>query len=497
MNSGATLAGNGTINVDSMALGLTSGLTYTGAITAQNATSTGATIATPANITVAKTLHLPSGALTLTAGNLGLSSGAKIEVGGGTLSTSGSGSLGLSNPYDVSYVNGSATTGAELSGSGLRNVTVNVPGSGSVNLSNDLTENGTLALNSGSLNLNGHNLTFGTSGDLAASGSGTISSTPASNIAVNTGSGLTGNMRFASGANTVNNLTMNTGSASGSASLGSDLNVDGQLGLQSGKIKLGNNNLSVATGGSITGGSANSYVVTDGSGKLTQHIGANGAATFNVGTSANYAPMTVTDASGTTSGDVSVNVANGVYANGGTSGTNLSTTQPVVDATWNVGTTASGGANYTLQPSWSTGMEVNGFNRGQSYISHNVGGTWDANAPSAATASGGMYTTSRTGVTSGGSFAVADKDAQMTTGVATVSTNNDALVLYPNPATTRLSFNTNAGIKYVNIYDMVGHMVKSEKVKDNSVFIGDLPVGSYNIRLTSADAVTTKQFVKQ
>jgi len=373
---------------------------------------------------------------------------------------------------------------------------VNVPGSGSVNLSGNLNENGTLTLGSGSLNLNGHDLNFGATGDLAASGSGTISSSPASSIAINSASGLAGNMRFASGANTVNNLTANMSNSNSSASLGSDLNVDGQLNLQSGKLMLGSNNLNLATGSTVTGGSANSYVATNGTGKLTRHIGANGTADFAVGTSANYAPITITDASGTTSGDVSANVASGVYANG-TSGTLLSSTQPVVDATWNVGSTATGGLNYTMQPKWSAGMEANGFNRSQAYVSHYTGGAWDANAPSAATTSGTMYAMTRTGVTSPGSFAVADKDAAMTTGVSTVANNNEAFVVYPNPASSTLSFNANAGIKYISIYDMVGHVVKSENVKNNSISISDLPVGTYNIRLTSADAVTTKQFVKQ
>jgi len=493
MTSGI-LAGNGTITVDSLALGLTSGITYTGSMTAQKATSLGITISTAANITIAKVLHLLSGALSLSSGSVGISSGAMIEIGGGTLSASGSGSLNLNSTYDVSYINGSATAGAELSGSGLRNITVNVPGN--ISLSANLTENGTLILTAGSLALNSHDLIFGASGDLAASGSGTLSSNSSSSIIINTAAGLTGVLRFANSGNTVNNLTINMSNSSSSVSLGSDVNVNGQLSLQSGKIRLGSNNLTLTAGSTVVGGSANSYVVTDASGTLTRHIAASGSGSFYVGTTTNFAPITITDASGSASGDVGINVIDMVYANG-TTGVVLSASQPLVSATWFVTNTATGSLNYTMQAMWSAGMEVNGFNRGQAYISHYTSGAWDLQAYSAATASGSMYALTRTGITSLSPFTVADKDAHMTTGISTVPINNDAFVVYPNPASTTLYFNANADIKHISIYDLMGRMVKSEDVKNNSISIGNLPVGSYNIRLTSTNITFTKQFVKQ
>lgn len=492
--TGGTLAGNGTITVDSLALGLTSGLTYTGNITAQKLTSLGFTVSTLANVTVAQTLRVASGTMSLTSGTVTMAANSTIEMAGGSLATSGSGTLNLSNSYNVLY-SVAATAGMELAGGGLHNITINAPGN--VTLSSNLTANGTLTLTAGSLVLNGRNLIFGPAGDVAASGSGTISSTNTSSIVVNTTGSLTGALRFNSAANTVHNLTVNITNTGSSINLGSDLNLDGQLNLQSGKIILGNSNLNLMSGSTVSGGSSSNYVVTNGMGKLMQNIAASASGTFHVGTAANYAPVTLTDVSGTVNSTISVNVIDTVYANG-TSGVVLSNTQPVVKATWFVTSSVTTGLNYTMQANWNASMEVNGFNRTQAYIAHYINGAWDSQTAASATASAGMYSMTRANITSLSPFAVADKDAVMTTGIKTVGGGAASIVVYPNPASAELYFNSSVNVARVDLYDVVGHLVKSVNVANaNSVSVKDLSNGIYYAHFVSDNNTVVKQFVKE
>jgi hypothetical protein len=495
MTSG-TLVGSGTIVVDSIALGLTSGITYVGTITANKFTSTGATIATAANITVSSKLRLVSSMLSLTAGSLTMSSGSAIEISGGQVNASGSGLLTFSNPYSVSYINASANTGAELSGTGLTNVTINVPGT--VSLNTDLTMKGTLTLTAGTLALNGKNLNFNGMADFSAAGSGTISSTLASNITVSSATNFTGGLRFAASGNAVNNFTMNMADTNSSISLGSNMIINGQLSLQAGKIKIGANNISIVAGGGITGGASKSYVITNGTGSLTMHLIAGGTTTFTVGSMLHYTPAVIVANSGSASGDVSVTAIDTVYAHG-TSGVILSAMQPVVATTWYVSSTATTGINYNMQLVWSANAEVNGFNRTQAYISHYTSGAWDVTASGSAVTTASGYSVTRNNITSLSPFTVADKNANMTK-VANVFANNNTISIYPNPVTGTMYFTTSIKVKSISIYNMNGQLVKNINTTNNtnSISLQELPKGVYAAYFLGQDNnITVHKFIKE
>jgi len=111
---------------------------------------------------------------------------------------------------------------------------------------------------------------------------------------------------------TIPNLVVATGTKN--FALGSALTVT-NLTLTSGNLSLGNNNL---TATSISGGSASSYILTGGTGKLNLTPAATTATLFPMGTATGYAPATLTtDIStpvsasvSTTSGAISGNVTN-------------------------------------------------------------------------------------------------------------------------------------------------------------------------------------------
>lgn len=490
-----TLSGNGTITVDSLSMALTSGLSFTGSIVADQFTSMGASISSSANVTVTKTLRLMGGILTLASGNLTLSSGGTIVVSGGTISTTG-GVVDLTNNYHVRYTGSSATTGLELSGAGLANIDIDVPSGSSVKLSSNLNVKGTLTLNSGALDLNGNDLTFSGNSNIAASGNGTISATSGSgsDITINASNSLSGMLRFSSNANTVNNFTINMNNNSHVVNLGSSLNIGGSLNLQSGKIVTGNNMITVNAGGSVTGGSSNSYIVTSGEGKLMLSVNAGGSGMFHVGTVSKYAPAMIAANSGSANGMVSVRVHESVYTQGNSGGT-LSATQPVVDATWHVTSTATSNINLNMKVMWSADMEVNNFNRNEAYISHYSNTQWDVMANASATAeSNGMYSLTRNNVNSLSPFAVMGKNANVS--VNAIAENN--VNIYPNPVTNTLSFNANAEINKVIIYDIAGRMVQTTDVSGNTntVSVEGLNSGLYYAHFYSGTNKSVQKFVK-
>jgi len=453
-------------------------------------TGSGSNVKLGSNLTI-------NGMLTLTNGMLWLN-GQQLTVGSaGSIATSGAGSIMGSATSDL-VVNSTAGPGGALNfatgGNMLHNLTVNT-GSGSTVLNSDLSVEGVLSLDAGTLSLNGHTLTFGTGGNISSGGTGTIMGSSASGLVVNSTTGLSGNLRFAAGSNVLNSLTMNTGAGS-TAQLGTDLTVNGSLHLNSGKLVLGTSNLTIGSAAMVNGGSSNSYVMTNSTGKLTMNLAAGARDTFKVGTATNYAPMVVAANSGSASGNVSIYTADGVLENG-TSGSLMSATRSVVNTTWHVSSSVSTGINYNLTAMWSAGMEYNGFNRSRAYLSHYTSGAWDAYAASAAGTSGSMYTITRANVTSLSPFMVADSATTTPTTGTQIAEANSATRIYPNPATTVLHIASAKTAEKVCIFDVTGKCVRNISENTTDINVADLPTGNYIVRLTSGGTEYVHQFVKQ
>ncbi|HXP49667.1 MAG TPA: hypothetical protein VN922_06935, partial [Bacteroidia bacterium] len=310
-------------------------------------------------------------------GSLSLSGGSNLNISGVALTLnggfSGTGALMVSSKSNLT-INGSASISSpiSLSGAALGNFTLNVGSGNTVTLGSDMVVD-TIYMQTGTLVLNSHNLSI--NGSITAAGSGMIFATSASNVSVTASNSTAGSLSFSYPGNTVNNFNVSIG-APGSVVLGSDLIVAGTLNLISGHVSTGSSNLQIAATGSITGATANSYVITGANGYLTMNATTSGTATFPVGTAAYYAPASITLNSGSSTGTVGVNVSSGVYAQG-TSGALLSTTQPMVNSTWLFQTSITSGLDADMQLTWSPSTEVNGFIHTGDYISHYVSGAWD------------------------------------------------------------------------------------------------------------------------
>jgi hypothetical protein len=433
-----------------------------------------------------------TGITTLTSGSLDLN-GNTLNIGG-TIVAAGTASI-----------IGSSTSGITLSGSGLvgslplgtaastiGTLTVNIASNGNVLLTNALTVSNTLTLLNGSLDLNGQSLTIG--GAINSSG-GTIGGSLLSDITFS-GSGNAGTLSLVAGSRTINNLTVNIGS-SGTVSLGSPLTVAGVLTLAQGNIDIAKYDLTVPAAGTITGGSSMSYVVTSDTGNLIMTVanaGANGL--FQVGTAANYAPVTVTNNS-TLAGTFFVSAREGVLLDG-TTGADISTVQPVVNTSWNVESSLTTGANVNLLMGWNTSMQVNTFDNAQAYVSHYTAGAWNTSTVTASNIiGGGLFSLALTGVTSFSPFAVFGKNVAL--GVAAVN-NNDKMEVYPNPSTDKLTIQIASAstVTNVEITDINGQTVARFELTngDNTIGIANLNTGSYFVKVSNSEMSAVKKFVK-
>ena len=80
-----------------------------------------------------------------------------------------------------------------------------------------------------------------------------------------------------------------------------------------------------------------------------------------------------------------------------------------------------------------------------------------------------------------------------------VGEHNGTTLLYPNPVSDKLTIETTENINTVEVFNLVGALVYSQKDCTNKVEINtaDLQSGIYFIRLTSANLSETRRFVKE
>lgn len=412
---------------------------------------------------------------------------------GGALS--GTGSILANANSSLSIMNEAGLTSAlNLTGSSLGRLMVDVGNNASVMLGNDLNITQMLDLENGMLDLNGNDLNI--TGTIDATGTGRIASSNTSNISITSTSQTISRLMFDATANTVNNLTIAVGNT-GSVMLGSDATVDGVLNLTSGRLNIADNVLEIGTNGSIVGASTTSYIQTalNGSVSMAVDAGASVATVFPVGTNLGFFPAAIMLAQGSASGNVNVGVRQGVFSHG-TSGSLLSATESVVNATWDITSDITSNLRMNMELAWQAAAEANGFNRTQAFISHYVNGNWDASAMAAArTRADGMYSIERDNVQSLSPFAVFDG---ATTDVAADITGS--YNLYPSPATDVITIENLASAVSMNIdiVDAQGRVVASSVMNGtrHDISLSALSSGVYFVKLHNETSIATMRFIK-
>jgi hypothetical protein len=434
-------------------------------------------------------------------GTLTLTGTSSLELNGNSLTLgaasnlAGSGSFVANSVSDL-FINSTAGISSLKITGAIGALTINTGGTTTVTLANSITTDGTLSLESGILVLNGHDLTL--NGGIAAAGIGTISATSASDITLASSTTPAGTLDFTVGAGTIGNLTVNVGSG-GAVGIGTDLQVNGVLLFTQGKINIMDNALIMGSSSSISGANSAAYIITEAAGYIQRNVtaGSSDSVSFPVGTLISFAPANVSLNSGSASGPVQVGVDYNVWTDG-TTGTDLSIAQPVVDATWNVASTISN-LNMDLQVMWTAAMEVNGFNAAASHITHFTSASWDVTAASVAVdEADGMFSLQRNNITSLSPFAVFDNNTE--TAITEIS-NDSRFEIYPNPAAYTITIqNSTASTEPMNmdVYNSAGQLVLATQLANvtSTVSVENLVSGNYFIKFYNSQVSSSKKFIK-
>lgn len=433
-------------------------------------------------------LHLQAGTLMIGANHLNLRGPV---TGTGMLSANSSSSLAVTGAGSM------GTVWWDSTGSTIGTLTLTATGAnGMLTIGNDMNVSGNLQLNAGKLDVRGTHLTLsGTSATSAAAG---IWADTTTDLTI-AGSLLTGMgmMRFDTAGNMVRDLELNTTNQSW-ISLASDVKVYGKLRLTHGNLNLiGMSSLHLMGTDSIAGGSDSSYVMTAGSGmvwvNLSDSSGMRRAGTLHIGSQSFYAPVRITNNAGA-NGGFGASAHTGIYANGN-SGADISATNYGVNTSWNITTNMGSNANASIQVYWSQDMETSQFDRNNVYLSHYANGTWDTlSSMAAVSASAGMWSATRTGVTSFSPFAVFSSGPNGVRDVSATAT----LAAYPNPAASVLTVTIPDAARTgtLIVHDVLGHQVATYTVSQTTsrIDVSRLTPGVYYVSL---DDRYTQKFVKQ
>ncbi len=519
----SSLGGNGTIDVDSFSADFTSGFSFTGNLSAGVFYSTNAMINAAATVLIKNSLLLSGGITTIAQGNLNFSPNATIKLSGGTLSVIGGGAANLNTAYNVVYKNVAPIPGIELTGSGLTDLTIDIPATSKLMLSNNLSVNGMLSINSGILDLNSHDLTLDTNADFFASGAGMSGAyggmdvSSSSSLYINAKNGLTGGLELVPKSTPatpyaqpqLKNLTINTDPGK-FVRMGSpwDLQILGVLDLKSGLLDYGH--ITLVGTATISGGGPSSYVVTSQTTvappyaftnyyHLSMPVPQGTTRTFPIGTLTRYAPCTITN------NGSNINTINwiagvcDVVRDHGMNGILWSPSLPLVAATWSIW--SGGGAPVTADITviWDAGMEVNSFNRNNAYVTeyddHGVtlSGSWDLRPTTPVSlAPNGMYGMKRSFTNSqmGGLYSVFE---QKTLSVNDVKATGD-MHLYPNPNNGRFTLKGNTQTDEqlnITVINAIGQVIYSQDAKplnktlNKEISLNGIASGIYMLKVSN------------
>ncbi len=194
-----------------------------------------------------------------------------------------------------------------------------------------------------------------------------------------------------------------------SLNLAANVNLEDQLNIVSGRIRLNDYNLNLGTTGQDISTGYGHFIVTNGMGKLQMNVPAGTYRTFRVGAMTwNY--CYIRNNSGTDN-IFSVNIFNDIL-DGGTTGNTIPEIDDCVPFTWNVSPSNLATANYKLGCEWDEFQEGSSFNRFQSAVGYYKNSQWNGNVESYAIG-GDPHTQEMDSITFGGSFAVGDVESPM------------------------------------------------------------------------------------
>lgn len=169
----------------------------------------------------------------------------------------------------------------------------------------------------------------------------------------------------------------------GNKRLQADTQINGNVRLEGGYITLGNHNLTISSGGSITVGSQLSYIKTNGTGMLRRRVSST-QVSFPIGNSS-YNPAKLFNTFSATADWYGVRVEDEILM-AGTSGQAL--ISEAIDRTWIIEEDISGGSDLNIELQWDVADEMPGFDRQSCFISQWSGSAWQEQTIDAASGNG-------------------------------------------------------------------------------------------------------------
>jgi hypothetical protein len=503
MNSGSMFTSSSTSNMSlTGTASLTNGLAFTsgsalGDLTISLTNNGKAKLMTA--LAISGHLKLMNGSFSLESGStLTMNAASTIHVEGGSMAVN-SGTFVGTAAYNVEYMGGSNTSGTELTGSGLSNLSISLVGpSNSVKLKNSITVAGKLNLTSGKLDLNGDTLTV--NGTMWQSSAAPFIGSTSSSLVLNLTSATDDTLYFDNSNQNLKRLKLNL--TGGNIVLGTMLIINSEIDFVKGKLVLINSDLQVLAAALINGYDNAKYIATTGAGRLQMAVNSGSAfVTFPVGTLSDYSPAGIQQTASGATGNFMVRVMSGVLTNG-TSGYNTANSASVVDRTWLIDAASGLNVNMNLKLAWVGAAEVNSFDRTHAYISHYKNSVWDTYTIASASAGvNSTYELTRNGISSLSPFAVSDNNAAM--GITENVNAVTSVEMYPNPSTDYLNIQiiNSGGANYLyEIIDVTGRTVLTTANNNslNRLSVSGFTTGCYFIKVTNLDthSIITKRFIK-
>jgi len=271
----------------------------------------------------------------------------------------------------------------------------------------------------------GISATGGISGNIQVAGTRTFAS--AASIEYN------GSVAQVAGEGLTNIDTLVINNANG-VSLNLAATVNTRLTLTAGNLLLANNNLTLGANSTITGASAASFVVTNGTGSLRRTVQNNATnVAFPIGSNTTaYTPANIQLTNASTTDVLAVRVFNGVFTTGNNTGAQV--TNNVVNRTWLISEAVVGGSIATIQLAWDDSIEASGFNRNNCAVARHNGSsyvTFGTTPFGTSTLVSGQRTRSVANVTNFGNFAIGDNISTLPVKLISfngIASDNDALL---------------------------------------------------------------------
>jgi len=231
-----TFNGSGDIDVHRiMFSGLLTSYTHSGELTANTFMNSGAVLVMTSQVSVADSLILDDGSVTLNTGaNLTIDEDGVIVRNDGSLASSG-GVFNASGVYHVRYTGGSKTTGIEINSMTLENIDISLDDNNAIlTMGSDLTVNGDLKVNMGILNVAANDLEI--NGSMNIQSGAALTTVAASNLKIETSNDLNSGLVFTAGSS-VDEFSIDY-QGTGSIELESSLNIAGELQLHDGTLNI-------------------------------------------------------------------------------------------------------------------------------------------------------------------------------------------------------------------------------------------------------------------